>query len=200
MQRQTIYYRLAMVLFFVVAAVFGTMRFAGADPVITEQQKTYDVLGQSLRNLNGQMFSGSPIIIKGRRHIAACHHDIKWRYTFAAVSDWCVIKTVAVTANITVTMPRWVDYANASAEMQKKWDTFYARLSEHEEGHAQYAREAARDIEREIGITKRRSCQELKEAVSETGSGILKRLSATNAEYDARTKHGVLNDAILHEF
>ena len=161
---------------------------------------TYDVVGQSLRDINGQMFSGSPIIVKGKRHIASCHHNIAWRYTSAPDSDWCTVKTVSVAADITVTMPRWVDYASASSDMQEKWNTFYARLSEHEEGHAKFDREAARDIERGIGTAKRRSCQELKEAVAEIGYGILKRLDEANADYDARTKHGVLDDAILHEF
>jgi len=189
-----------MVLFSAAAIVFALARFAGAEPVISEQQMTYDVIGKSLRDINGQMFSGSPIIVKGKRYLALCHHNIAWRYTTAADIDWCIVKTVSVTADITVTMPRWVDYSSASSGMQEKWNTFYARLSEHEEGHAKFDREAARDIEREIGNTKRRSCQELKEAVSEIGYGILKRLDETNADYDARTRHGVMDDAILHEF
>jgi len=194
-------FRLGVVMvLFSAAIVFASARSADADPKIREQQMTYDVIGRSLRDINGQMFSGSPIIIKGKRHIAECRHTIAWRYSLATDSDWCMVKTVTVIADIVVTMPRWVDYSEASSDMKEKWDTFYARLSEHEEGHAKFDREAASDIEREISTAKRRSCQELKEAVTEIGDGILKRLDETNAAYDVRTKHGVMNDAILQEF
>ncbi len=108
-----------------------------------------------------------------------------------------MIKNVTVTVRITTMMPRWVDYSKSPADMQRKWDTFYAHLAEHENGHAELAKEAARDIEREIGTLKRRSCQELREAANQKGSDILKQLKISNEEYDARTKHGILQDAIL---
>ena len=73
-------------------------------------------------------------------------------------------------------------------------------MSEHEEGHAKLAREAARDIERTIGDLKRRSCQELIEAANEAGYGLLKQLKTSDEDYDAKTKHGVLQDAVLNEF
>jgi predicted secreted Zn-dependent protease len=194
------WFRTPLFLSSVAAIIFASTQFAYVESAITEHRLFYDVTGQSLRDVNGQMFSGTPIIVEGKKRIAACYPDIRWQYKYESDSDWCMIKSVSVTVRILYRMPRWAGYSSASPEMKEKWDAFYARLDEHEQGHGKLAIEAARDIEREIGKLKRRSCQELKEAVNETGLGFLKQLDVSYKEYDARTKHGVLQDAVLHEY
>jgi predicted secreted Zn-dependent protease len=197
---QVFRFGLIMVLLSVTALLSASPQLVYAEPTITEQQKYYEVIGQSLKEVNGQMLSETPVIIDGKKHIASCRYDIRWQFKFEFDSDWCMIKSVSVKAAITYNMPQWTGYSSASSEMQKEWDSFYARLTEHEEGHGKHAIETARDIEHEISILKRRSCQELEEAANETGFGLLKLLRALDADYDTKTKHGVLTNAILHEF
>lgn len=187
-------------LFFIALIVFAPTPFAGAEVVVSEKTQLYDVTGQSLRDVRGQTFVVTPIRVNGKPYAAQCRHVIRWNYKYDSDNDWCMIKSVTVTVNITYTMPRWSGYSSASSDMQEKWNTYYARLTEHEEGHAKLAKEAASDIDREIGTARRRSCQELRQAVNEIGTGILKRLDDANEEFDAGTKHGHLQDAILHEY
>ncbi len=146
------------------AVVLLSPRPSSAALTITERQLYYEVPGTSLRNVNDEMFSGTPIVLKGKKYLAK---------------------------------PRSSGYSKAAPEMQEKWNSFYARLTEHEEGHGRRAMEAARTIENEIGNLKRRSCQELREAVNETGITLLKQLAASNADYDDSTRHGVLDGAVL---
>lgn len=190
-------FRPTMLLLCAAAIVFASPRFVQTEPAIKEQLKYYDVSGRSLRDVSGLILSASPITIDGKKHIGYCHYDIRWQYRYASDSGWCAITSVAVTVDITSTMPRWTDYPGAQPEAQEKWNSFFARLSEHEEGHARLYREAARDIEREIGSLKRRNCQELEEAVDETGNGLLKQLRTADEDYDAKTKHGALQGAVL---
>lgn len=189
-----------IVLYAVAPLASTSFPIAYAEPSITEQTLYYDVIGASIRDVNGEMFSGSPIVIKGKKYLAACYPDIKWRFTYDSDSDWCKIKSISVTARITYQMPRWTSYSKASSDLQAKWNSFYERLVEHEKGHGNLAQDTARAIERDIGNLKRRSCQELKEAANAAGSDLLKLLTTANEDYDNRTKHGVLQDAVLHEF
>jgi len=186
--------------FFIITFFFASTSFAVAEVVVKEETQYYDVTGQSLRDVRGQTFVVTPVLVNGRPYAAQCRHDIRWHYKYDSDADWCSIKSVTVTVNIKHTMPRWADYSSSSPDMQEKWNTYYARLSEHEEGHAKLAKEAANDIEQEIGTARRRSCQDLRQAVNEIGIGILKRLDEANKDFDASTKHGRLQDAILHEY
>jgi predicted secreted Zn-dependent protease len=186
-------------LVFVATILFATGLIASAEPAITEQRRYYDVTGQTLGDVNKRMLASSPIAEAGIKYRGRCDYHIDWQFTYASDSDWCAIKSVAVTISITYTMPRWIDYSSTSSSMQEKWNVFFTRLQEHEEGHANLAKDASRDIEREIGNMKRRSCQELNQAANESGHDLMRKLDAASDAYDARTNHGILQDAVLHE-
>ncbi len=164
---------------------------------ITEQQQYYDVLGQSLREVNEHMFSGTPVVSNGEKFAASCRPVIAWNVTYAAGGGWCTITSVSVSARITYTMPRWAGYSGASFDKQERWDSFFTRLILHEEGHGRIAREAVKKVEQGVVGLKRRSCRELKEAIDEMYAGLLQQLKESNAQYDARTEHGDVQDAVL---
>ncbi len=185
-----------LISFFAAAILIASPGFARAVE-ITEQQEYYNVSGQSLREVNERMFFRSPVVSQGEKYAASCHPDITWQFKYTAGSDWCMITAASLTARITYTMPRWAGYSDASPEMQEKWNLFYARLFTHEEGHGRLAIEEVRKAEQEVAGLKRRSCQELKEAISEKEAEFLKQLTKLNAEYDARTEHGNLQNAVL---
>jgi RHS repeat-associated protein len=61
-----------------------------------------------------------------------------------------VTASVTYTLTITVTLPKWVSYNNASAEDKKKWDDFVAKRVEHEDVHVKLHTDGAYKIANSI--------------------------------------------------
>ena len=171
---------------------------AGADTSITEQLETYKVTGTNLRDVNRNMFAVSPITCKRMKCAGNCHYNISWKFKYDSDSDWCRMTVVNIKVILTYTMPEWVDYGGAEADLRQKWDLYYSNLLAHEKDHGKFAIEAGRMIDGELSVLKKRSCQELKEAAEALGHGRLRELNAKNEEYDLTTKHGRLQEALLH--
>ncbi len=179
------------------AAVFLAFSPAAQAAEITEHKQYYEVPGQSLREANEQMFIVSPIVANGEKFAAGCRPEVTWQFTTASGAGWCALTSTTVSVRITYTMPRWTGYAGAPFAVQEKWDQFFAQLLLHEEGHARRAKEAVRKAEQELQGLKRSSCRELNEAIDEKHGLFVMQLTALNADYDAGTGHGDLQNAVL---
>jgi len=55
------------------------------------------------------------------------------RYTYE--TEGILVSSVAVTVEMQVTLPAWVEYDSASESEKTEWDRFVGALRSHEEGH-----------------------------------------------------------------
>jgi len=123
------------------------------------------------------------------------HADTQWsiqpRYRFTKENDSCVVSDSSVTLTVTYTMPEWVNKAEASAELQTKWNTWYSNLLSHEKNHGFNGRQAYSDIKHGIYVLNRaRTCSQLTNDLRNMIDSVLFKYSQEDKLYDQRTRHG----------
>jgi predicted secreted Zn-dependent protease len=92
-------------------------------------------------------------------------------------------------------LPRLV---GGSAWQQERFDSYLARLREHELGHYEIGREAARQLERQFyALPPARSCTDLQAAARDAGARMLPKYEAMGDAYDRQTQHGKTQGAWL---
>jgi len=107
----------------------------------------------------------------------------------------CRVGAVRVELHGRMTLPRLV---GGSGEQRQRFDSYMVRLREHELGHYEIGREAARDLEQKFyALGPARSCGELQSAARETGARLLSKYEALGDTYDRHTEHGKTQGAWL---
>jgi predicted secreted Zn-dependent protease len=98
-------------------------------------------------------------------------------------------KCKALTLKCTVRMPRWTGYATSPNKILKaKWDKFFPKLVEHEQGHVDRFLEVMRAAEQSAADL---TCtQATKHYKTEYG-----KIAKIQKDYDAETSHGVKTGA-----
>jgi predicted secreted Zn-dependent protease len=101
-------------------------------------------------------------------------------------------------------LPLWEDKLHSSKELQKKWDSYYARLLIHENGHRDHFLQAALSIQKYLdnlppGQAKgsKLNCLFFVSQVKNKIVNIFKKFEKKNLLYDNSTRHGLLQGAIL---
>lgn len=108
-----------------------------------------------------------------------------------------------VTVGVTVSLPNWVEYKNASPSEQKAWDAKIAKLTAHEEGHVAIDRAGAKEIKSAIqGTTATGSGKSPRQAVTRAQANLQARVKSKfdaavaaiggrNHAYDVATNNGL---------
>ena len=87
--------------------------------------------------------------------------------------------------DLSITMPRWVNYASAGNGMKEAWDTYYKSVLQHEETHGNNGVAAAHDIQRRLSdLTGRYSCKDLQEDGKHLAHKIIKEYRQKDEEFD----------------
>jgi predicted secreted Zn-dependent protease len=109
--------------------------------------------------------------------------------------------TSTVIVDVTITLPNWSGYQNASNEEKRKWDRFISNLRKHEKGHEDRAISGARSLAVSLptsaSATAKTERAALSTAVSRLKARIVKTtedaldlLRASQRQYDLDTDHG----------
>jgi predicted secreted Zn-dependent protease len=107
----------------------------------------------------------------------------------------CRVGAVRVELHGRMMLPRLV---GGSKEQVARFDSYLVRLREHELGHYEIGREAARDLEQRFyGMSPARNCGELQSAARDTGARLLPKYEAMGDTYDLQTQHGKTQGAWL---
>lgn len=96
----------------------------GMTTTFSEHWSHYDVSGATLADVAAA--------ISHLPEAGSCSWNASYSYTTDADGK---VDSFPVTCPYTISMPNWVDKANASAEAQAEWDRWYAALEKHERGH-----------------------------------------------------------------
>ncbi|MBK8283718.1 MAG: DUF922 domain-containing protein [Ahniella sp.] len=121
---------------------------------------------------------------------------VRWRFNWQYDSDGtCWITTVKVNLDATITLPElYTDDHRAQA----RFDEYIEALQGHEEGHLANGRQAADEVESELGdMEAYDSCGELEAAANTLAKQVVARGNRRDKAYDKRTGHGRTEGAYL---
>jgi predicted secreted Zn-dependent protease len=164
-------------------------------PTVVERTEYYEVSGSSERELRVAIDQARPKDQEGVRHDAVTNWDVRWKYRYETVNTGCALASLETTLEVVSIFPRWSNRGSGSP-LAQRWDKYLAALDEHEVGHLQIARRAAREIhERLSELNLARTCPLLKESIDSKGRALLDQFRSEGAEYDRQTKHGASQGA-----
>jgi predicted secreted Zn-dependent protease len=111
------------------------------------------------------------------------------------VDGRCRVGAVRVELHGRMTLPRLV---GGSSDQKLRFESYLARLREHELGHYEIGREAAHELEKRFfELRPAASCSELQSAARATGARLLPEYEAMGDTYDLQTQHGITQGALL---
>jgi predicted secreted Zn-dependent protease len=148
----------------------------------------YAVSGSDMRELRANINRARP----GKGEFdAETAWNVNWRYSVERADDGCRCKSVTTTVSITMTLPRWADYTNASPEMKARWAAFIVPLLEHEVGHGKFGLGAANELRKQLGeLRAEGGCDGFRRKVEETAQRVIDDFKKRERNYDVRTDHG----------
>jgi predicted secreted Zn-dependent protease len=151
----------------------------------------YEVGGDTPARIWEEMRMRGPTGRDGRRYNARTEWHVRWRYPLEETGTGCEIGRVSVTLTVRYTMPRWERPPGTSSAVASQWNRYVGALESHEEGHADFGREAAQRIERALGgLSARASCNQLDREANALGQRILDEIRPEEEDYDRETNHG----------
>jgi len=156
-----------------------------------EQTKYYEISGSSVTQLRESLNQKRPVSRDGTPHDANTAWDIRWRYTTRELPSMCAVKSFDVSVEIAMTVPKWVNEADAPSSLVERWRNYYAALLVHEDGHKAIASAAAAAIRR-LGATvsPQPSCAEVARVIDRAATSVLDDYRQKERQYDAETDHG----------
>lgn len=155
-------------------AAAPTPRIPGAKMVF------YDVGGVTPEQIRERMTARHPKATGGFDAVARWQY--RWNWPGYGSSN-CRLSGATVTAEITVTFPRWTKPKTAPGPVVAAWRRYSLALAKHEKGHVDRAVAGVPVVLRAI---KNSSCTRADAAARAQ----LNRINESNKAYDARTGHG----------
>jgi predicted secreted Zn-dependent protease len=129
---------------------------------MTESTRYYDVTGETPAEIWREMKTHGPVGNDGVRYNGTTKWSVRWRYPYARSARGCTTGPVTVKLSVVYTMPRWDNPPGASRTLENQWNRYIDALEEHERGHGDFGRQAAREIERALeAIPAQPTCDEL---------------------------------------
>jgi len=166
---------------------------AHARVVVTESVKYYNITGKDGLDVSKAMLSGGERNINLRHAIASTTTRISIDDVKAGiVNGRCKVTNVTVNLDIVYLFPQWPQKSNASRNVRRAWDPFYAELEKHEHHHGAIAKDFARKIEKAMlnmsGVPAL-GCRDYIAKASHRFRSITAQLKQKQLAFDARENH-----------
>lgn len=179
--------------------VFATLACAaGARAEVHETLDTghYEARAQPGRSLALALNEASPFRPGDQVFHSATAWTLDWKLRPEATADGrCRTAEVRVDLRGEMLLPRLL---GGSLVQQDRFEAYLGHLREHELGHFEIGREAARALERSLyDLPPARSCAELQSEARSEGARLLPKYEALGDAYDRRTQHGRTQGAWL---
>ncbi len=156
----------------------------------------YQVRAKPGRPLSQALNDASPFRPGDRIFHSATAWNLDWQVRPAPTSDGrCRVAEVRVSLQGSMVLPRLVE---GDGVQRKRFAEYLPRLREHELGHFEIGRDAARELEASFhALAPARSCSELQSAARDAGARLLPKYEAMGDAYDLQTQHGRTQGAWL---
>jgi len=151
----------------------------------------YPISGNSSKQLMAAMQQHGPEGDDGRRFHGYTRWHVSWNYQTSARGDRCSIKSVDTQVTGTITLPQWTDAQGASEDLQHRWQRYSTLLREHEQGHYQFALDAATAIRQQLAaMPAQAGCPALSTQANQLGRALIDEQRQRELAYDRDTDHG----------
>jgi predicted secreted Zn-dependent protease len=181
---------------FALALASGTHAFAEVHEAL--DYENYIAQAQPGRAVALALNQASPFRPGGQVYHSATAWFLDWKVRPQPTVDGrCRVGEVRIELHGRMVLPR---LTGASSGQQRVFDDYLVHLREHELGHFEIGREAARELEREFyALPPARDCSALEAAARYAGARMLPKYEAMGDTYDQQTGHGRTQGAWLTE-
>lgn len=164
---------------------------------IKEKYQFYDIDGENVGELCKQMRENGTKWNDGKVYSALTTWDIHYGYDVTFAGGKCSVKSVKTDVDITYHLPRRISSCNG-ASLAAQWDDYLVHLKKHEFGHKDITVKSAGEINEILAsLTNFSSQGELDREAKRRTDQKLDRLQQDQIGYDAETRHGETQGAIL---
>jgi len=190
------------IILLVTAAVAGLLgRFclqqAWAEPLTRIRKTYYAVDGITAPQIRQALDRNTPVRHNGKTFDAYTGWNVAWQFHWNADGDGsCHVTTVTTTVRIHYTLPRLQANEHRPRALERRWSKYSTALLAHEDGHAAFGVDAAREIEQRLPqLGQRPSCQQLESDANSLAREIVARHARLEDRYDAETDYGARDGA-----
>lgn len=166
--------------------------------VVTEEfiQKPYSVRAHPDESLRQAINAATPIAVDGRRFHGYTRWNVRWTFRWwREASGRCTITEVSTRLRVELQLP---DLQRATPRQQAEFDRYLPALSEHEQGHVQFGRDAARAVDQGIAqLPAEAECSTLERRANALGHSVLRDYVEREKLYDQNTGHCATQGAKL---
>lgn len=154
----------------------------------------YEVEGDTLDDVLRSMEERHP-----GGHNAYTTWHVGWKYEFVSRPLACELSSFWTVVQARYTLPRLVRDPLQSPALLEEWERYVGALRVHEEQHAAFGQEAAREMERLVAerYTRGTNREGLRAAIDQACRTILDETRERERAYDERTDHGRTQGAWL---
>ena len=156
----------------------------------------YPVHARADQALREALNAATPITSEGKRFHGYTQWNVRWNFWWQNdASGRCRITRVATRLHTRIQMP---ELRTATAAQEAQFRRYQQALYLHEQGHAQFGRQAAQAIDRGIAaLPEAPDCPTLERQANALGHRLLNEQAAQEKEYDRTTRHGATQGARL---
>jgi predicted secreted Zn-dependent protease len=162
-----------------------------ADGSVRREVRYYEVGGSTAAAIRDELDRSGPRGSDGRRWDGYTRWYLRWRFDLERGASGCRVAEVETTLDVEMTLPRWEAPADADRRLAQRWNDYLLALTGHEEGHAQIAAEAARQVRRRVGqLPAAATCEAATRASNAVAEQVLREANEQERQYDRDTRHG----------
>lgn len=183
-------------------ALLAMFCLLGSAPLLAQasvriKHLSYSVDLADTTDLNDALSDASPIRVHGTVIHGYTRWFVRWRSFWRADDGLCRMLRVSTEVDIEFTLPNATRLPRDRAARQR-YTTYLNALRAHEQGHADFATQAARQIEQALmTVPPQADCEQLSAAANARGHAIIENTRALERAYDDRTGHGRTQGAFL---
>ena len=149
----------------------------------------YDVHGRSFDEVRADMRRLGPKVADSS-FVGETRSPMRWTWRTESANGTCSIRSVSVSVNAQITLPRWSPPADTEPGLAAEWTRFISALETHEAGHKDISAKAGSEIvERLNGLSG--LCSQIGTRANDVARAIVDKASDQQKTYDAATRHGL---------
>ncbi len=165
---------------------------------VSRRNETYPVTGRTAVELRRSMEQHAASSWPDPRAVGLTEARIPIEGRCQEYSDGGALRDATIALSLVVHLPAWQNSEVAPAALRRSWDKFLRALTAHEEGHVEIAIKHANALRDDLAAMKpEESCEAFMTKFQERTSAAQARMDKEQAEYDAKTEHGIKQGCVL---
>lgn len=158
--------------------------------------KPYAVHARPDEPLRQAINAATPITVNGQRFHGYTRWNVRWTFRWwREASGRCTITEVTTRLHVELQLP---ELQRATPSQQAEFDRYLPALKQHEQGHVQFGRDAARAVDEGIAqLPAEAECATLERRANALGQRIVQDHVEREKRYDLDTGHGATQGAKL---